>query len=325
MRFPGVRFIQVDIDKCNETAKVHKVEKLPTIKVMRGVEEYGTIEGGGGKFIEEFANLWNKHATPAEKQRKDALNFAADPSDRTSPLVQHLSTDSEEVNRLAAYPLKQFESYVDGGTRVDLGLPAVSAALPFDLKAHDAACTSVAVSMLDRLHADVKHYADCENAAKMEMMRHLGQRALTEFFNGSGTEADLRAARDGLDTLLDELQELRDRDSRMVHDTIPLLSKAINWLALDTKGNTPDRVKFALRREADLVSTIWIEFLFGALLSSAGEADLQRLNPFLPTKTVRLVMDIMNSVVLRANRIGHANRYASFASACCLITDVHDS
>ena len=288
---------------------------------MRGTEVHGTIKGGGPSFIEEFANLWNQHSTASEKQRADALNSPTVPSDKVSALVQHLSTDHQEVNRLATYPLKQFDAFVEGGTRADLGLPPVCAELPFNLKAHDAACTSVAVSMLDRLHADVKHYADYENAAKMEMMRHLGQRALTDFFSGANNEASLTEARAGLDTLLEELQEMRDRDSRMVHDTIPLLSKAVNWLALDPKGNPPDRVKFALRREADLVSTIWVEFMFGALLSSAGEADLQRLNPFLPTKTVRLVIDIVNSVVLRANRIGHANRYADLRifRVCCVM------
>ena len=141
LKFPGVRFIQVDTDKCNETAKAHKIESLPTIKVMRGTEVHGTIKGGGPSFIEEFANLWNQHSTASEKQRADALNSPTVPSDKVSALVQHLSTDHQEVNRLATYPLKQFDAFVEGGTRADLGLPPVCAELPFNLKAHDAACT----------------------------------------------------------------------------------------------------------------------------------------------------------------------------------------
>ena len=52
----------------------------------------------------------------------------------------------------------------------------------------------------------------------------------------------------------------------------------------------------------------WVEFLFGALLSSRGADDLRRLNPYLSESRLDLILQLVITVVLRANRVGHANR-----------------
>ena len=51
-----------------------------------------------------------------------------------------------------------------------------------------------------------------------------------------------------------------------------------------------------------------MELLFGVLISSKGIEDLQRMNPFLDEDRIRVVFDIIVLTMLRANRLGHANR-----------------
>jgi hypothetical protein len=68
------------------------------------------------------------------------------------------------------------------------------------------------------------------------------------------------------------------------------------------------KTRFILNRIAGQNSFVWIEFLFGSLLSSKGEEDLLRLNPYLSTNTLAALFSLVMLSMLKANRLGHTNR-----------------
>ena len=55
-------------------------------------------------------------------------------------------------------------------------------------------------------------------------------------------------------------------------------------------------------------SEIWVEFLFGSLISSKGSEDLLKLNPFLSHETIDTMLTLITLTMFRANRLGHVNR-----------------
>ena len=150
------------------------------------------------------------------------------------------------------------------------------------------------------------------NQALLPKFSKIGETVLHKFFAGDATAVEeLRASRTELTTALEQLEAMRNADSRMVNDNLPLLIRGVNYLNLGERcapAQHFEKLKFILRREAHEISTIWIELLFGALLSSKGMDDLRRMNPYLSEDTCTLLLDIVSSVVLRANRVGHANR-----------------
>ena len=117
--------------------------------------------------------------------------------------------------------------------------------------------------------------------------------------------------------LLKQLQLLKDSDAQMIHDIVPMLSKAANWIDManihsnessDIHFNQLGKLKFSLNRFAGRNTIIWIEFLFGTLLSSNGENDLLKLNPYLSPENIKTIMDLITVTMLRSNRLGHTNR-----------------
>ena len=69
-----------------------------------------------------------------------------------------------------------------------------------------------------------------------------------------------------------------------------------------------ERLEFALRRSANLEPQMYAEYLFGALLSSKWQADLQNLNPYLSTQDSDALMSAVGVTMMRGSRIGHLNR-----------------
>ena len=96
----------------------------------------------------------------------------------------------------------------------------------------------------------------------------------------------------------------------MVRNSIPLIHQSINLV--DYKVGTEDikhaKTGYLLNRFANKRSFVWVEILFGALLSTQGEEDLLKLNPFIDVDTLRDVFNLVSIIMLRANRLGHTNR-----------------
>lgn len=82
----------------------------------------------------------------------------------------------------------------------------------------------------------------------------------------------------------------------------------VNWVSESTEIKDYDKTRFILSRIAGQNSFVWSEFLFGVLLSSTGEIDLLKLNPYIDGNTLQVLLHLVTITMLRANRLGHTNR-----------------
>ena len=115
---------------------------------------------------------------------------------------------------------------------------------------------------------------------------------------------------DQVENLLDLLQRMRAQDTDAIQGISLLSNTVVNYINLAAGGfeGRLARSKFVLRRAASTAAYVWPEFLFAAILSSRGEEDMRRLNPYLPRTHVETVVQLVMLGMLRANRLGHLNR-----------------
>lgn len=230
-------------------------------------------------------------------------------------VVANMSTSDAAVKVLAHQPLQDVSNFVIRLTRQNLGLKEVSTKLAFDVRNHEASNTAVAHSVLSRIYEDVEAYANYANNSAVPKIINISDLDISNYFdNVSDADVVLQEALTNVKDLLQKLYKLRDSDSQMVQDTVPLIEKASNWVsrggATTNVQNPLEKAKsrFLLNRFAGQNSFVWIDFLFGILLSSQGEDDLLKLNPYLSSSTVKAIMNLVTTSMLRANRLGHTNR-----------------
>lgn len=86
-----------------------------------------------------------------------------------------LSLDEATRAAFAGAPLVSLglENHVSFYNREELKQSPVSSQLPFDVSRHPQAHSAVAGFMMDRLTAEMKHYADLQNHGKVAKYKHL--------------------------------------------------------------------------------------------------------------------------------------------------------
>ncbi len=78
-------------------------------------------------------------------------------------------------------------------------------------------------------------------------------------------------------------------------------------------------MEFILARYCGQETHLWLDYLIGSLLSSNAVYDLQKLNPYFSRKDIEDMYLIAVNTLLRANRIGHINRYLELFYICFFI------
>jgi hypothetical protein len=256
--------------------------------------------------------------------------------------VVNLSLNVEEIDRFSSNPLssldlKQFVSFV---SRADIDLPSISGTLPFDVEGHEQAKSAIAQSMLQRLRTDMAEFATAFNSEKspklscllpIERINNVITAALRSDNSISAVDlvARLNEAHRSVSSVLSELENLRSVDSKYVESALPWLLAAANDVSLgpvasssasgadamevvsekaETEPRQDNKVLFLLKRFCRQEVTLWLEFLFGSLLSSVQSFDLQLLNPFLSQGQINLITSVVVASIFHANRIGMINR-----------------
>jgi hypothetical protein len=257
--------------------------------------------------------------------------------------IANLGMSLEEIDRFSTSPLssldlKQFVNFV---SREDIKLAAISGLLPFDVESHEQAKSAIAQSMLQRLRTDMNEYAvvfNSEKSPKISCLLSLERISnLLEQGVGSDNSAEKSAilvseAYDQVNSVLSQLESLRSVDAKYVENALPWLVGAANEVALERGGLQPsvsplndamevvhlnpavetgiseNQILFMLKRFCRQEVTIWLEFLFGSLLSSVQSYDLQLLNPFLDRGQISLITSVIVASIFHANRIGMINR-----------------
>lgn len=230
---------------------------------------------------------------------------------------RQLRMDGPGLADLTTFPTRRIaDSFVVTAARRKMsGLSGTNSVslFPFDVVTqHEAAKTPAARAMLTRMRDDAKAHADAELKTHTKFIRNCCD---VRCFYGP----DALAANAALNTALETVQALeaalytaREDDAAAVALAVPLLTAASN--AVDDMANIDGPSStFVLRRLAGRVPEIWPEFVFGALISSKGETDVQRLNPFIPADRVSLTLRLVAVTMLRANRVGTLSRCAGDA------------
>jgi hypothetical protein len=306
---------QVDVDICDELTTKFKIEMMPHTVFMRGGHTPShvrtAISGGGPEYLGQFFKVIATLSTESEAEVLKRFH-ANEPGANVRPIIENMSSDDAEIRTLAEEPLKACSEYVMSFSRVELGQPEMNDHLAFDVSNHDSAKTAPAASVLSRFKDDVKAFAKGANTTKMPKIVNLTDRDIVGYFEGDAVaEETMKAALACIKELMRKLEGLRDADMRMLQDLIPLLEKSSNFVEIsdgDSEICKREKIRFKLSRYAGQNSFVWVEFLFGALLSSKGEQDLLKLNPYLSAATLRSILSLVTTSMLRANRLGHTNR-----------------
>ena len=244
-----------------------------------------------------------------------------------------LALSQDELKDFAYIPLSSLgvNAYTSQISRHDAGYHDIDDKLPFDVSSHNQAKTAVAVSMLSRLEKDVKEFADTQNSSALSRCSFLEdaydavQAVVHEVCKQHRAGGSL-PSQDALRNLIQDLTNLRKRDEEYVQTALTWLKGAVNDIHFSDgvfgvngeEKDIPEATKnvtlqkqqliFLLKRSCGLEATIWLEFLFGSVLSSKQYDDLSALNPFLTTAQVENVTDVVVSAIFHANRISHINR-----------------
>lgn len=158
--------------------------------------------------------------------------------------------------------------------------------LPFDLYSHPAAQTTVARDMLKRLEEDVEGYAASYKSQKEPVLVS-------------------RESKD-LDRLIEALEEIELEDARIVRDTITDILAEANHLE-------DEDCKLRLSGYAQLRDKVSFALITQALLSRDAAEDICKVNPSLDHDQVEALLDRALPVLIRTNRISHANRAGQLA------------
>lgn len=324
LQTPTAVFLTIDIDEVDDLSERFKVDVYPTIIFLRGSPTMsgfvGGIKGTTG-FIGEFTKMLKTCSNEQEIIRLQKFRSPVSQAVDVLSIVQNLSCTEEQLSSLALDPLEECNSFVTSLTRQELNIPQVSTHLAFNVSKHEAAQTAPAVSVLSRFKEDIEAYAIHANTEKIIRLNNLSDVEIISFFKQNNnleynSSNKLMNALQSVRELIQKLNQIKELDSKMIKDTIPLLEKAANWVSSESSRNTSasssisinGRIKFLLNRISGQHSFVWTEFLFGILLSTTGEDDLKKLNPYLSSETLKVLFHLITICMLRASRLGHTNR-----------------
>ena len=319
------------MDENEELVTRFNVILIPTTLFVRGGASahhiVAEIKGGGSDFINKFYSIFSTNATAEEIDRVERYRNGTVLEGKLEDYLENIALSKQAMDILAEKPLHECMSFVTPMTRKELGIPVVDSNLAFDVSGHDAAKSTPAMSVLSRFKDDVAAYATQVNSDPVLKVLKLTDKLVYNYFSGdTAAEEFLTDALKRVKFLHKKLILLRDSDADMIYDTLPLLEKASNLVPLSSQSprttltsstsssssgdevNDPHKMRFILNRVAGRNAYVWKEFMFGILLSSQGEADLLRLNPYLPPQTVRIIMSLVTVIMLRSNRLGQTNR-----------------
>lgn len=250
---------------------------------------------------------------------REAAKHTLTSAERTAArsACRKLCVDAAELSDLVAFPTRKIaDAFVVTALSQRTGESKGSCGVelfPFDVvTCHKAAKTPVAKAMLTRMRDDALAHADAEMALQAKFVRDCDDVHCFYESDADTANAALDRALQTVRALEESLRLAREADSAAVSLAVPLVTAASN--AVDDKAEVDGPSStFVLRRLAGRVAEIWPEFVFGALISSTGESDVRRLNPYVPAQRISLTLRLVAITMFRANRLGILSRSAGDA------------
>lgn len=147
-----------------------------------------------------------------------------------------LKLDEEERKAFITAPLASIllDKFVTFQSRTEMKKEPVSDQLPFDVGRHPQAGSAVALSMIERLHNDMKIYADQQNHGKVAKCLQLLDEDVQAYVSKKDPQTNeaLQRVIQHLEDLIKLLLTIRDADSDYVANAIPFVTKQANHVPL---------------------------------------------------------------------------------------------
>ena len=196
----------------------------------------------------------------------------------------------------------------------------------FDIKLHPEARSRNSIDYIQRIGEDFARFVGRDS--RTSTLAGLNGSLDRVHKRLSTADAELSRILVAVQLIQAKLSQLAAEDRQYVARAQTVLLQTAN--SVDTKATgtsyaPADAYRFLLLRHSRHESLLWLQYLVGCLLSRLHFDDLQKLNPFLSEATMREIENLLATMLLRANRVVHANRALDAAAdVVTLIVKVRD-
>jgi hypothetical protein len=230
--------------------------------------------------------------------------------------VQNCAAVNIPLKQLQAFSTKplapiKLESYVNYLTRAEVGLPAVSGALPFDVSSERATQTHCSQATMNRVTTDAYKYAEKANT---EMAPTLIGFTPAEIDSLHQSPAALSKGTAQLSKLIKALNQAMEFDRKSLWN---LMNRALAIATSDERSDTPSAagpngeinfLRFRLGQVGEREPAAWFELLVASILSTTSEHDIRSLNPHMSSVAYKTVTSLTVVAMLTSIRIGQTHR-----------------
>eukprot|EP00466_Bigelowiella_natans_P001199 jgi/Bigna1/76726/fgenesh1_pg.43_\ len=232
----------------------------------------------------------------------------------------HVGTSKADLEALLSSPLRDvgLSSFISM-VKAEDEEAKVSGELGFDISDHPEAKSHVAKSMLSRLRTDIKDYATKMNSKKRPQLAHFSRSDIARYIKNR-RDPGIDKAIAMLSLLVQKVDVIRSKDLFVLPKAVDFALKLSNKVPeLDAKqpggmfSEEYAKLRLLVARISGSRPMIDLEYLMASRLSSQALLDLQKANPFISQEHHKIINNVTLSVMLRANRIGQANRTISAA------------
>lgn len=223
------------------------------------------------------------------------------------PLQGHVVMSAEDVRSFASAPLSVLAGFSEFFTDTQDDEIVVETKLPFDLSQHVNAQVEVAKQFMLRTEQDMERYSQQVTGSITKWVRQLTAEDASKYVNGDlQTNVNFAQLQHRLQELLARLKELQEKDECWVMQALPHIISEMEYADPDAANDSSACHRFRLARCCRQQARLDLGFALRALLSTRGENDLLRANPFL--RDAEGILHHVFASQLYCMRLIHANR-----------------
>jgi hypothetical protein len=243
--------------------------------------------------------------------------------------VQNCAAVNIPLKQLQAFgsrplaPIK-LESYLSYLSRSELGVPAVSTQIPFDVTSDRSTQTHCSQATMQRVATDMYKYADKTNSEKTPTLLGFRPGEIHSFHTSPGA---LSTATAQLSKLIKSLNQAMEFDRKSLWN---LMNRALAIATSDERSDTPSAggpngeinfLRFRLGQVGEREPAAWFELLVASILSTTAEHDIRSLNPHMSAVAYKTVTSLTVVAMLTSIRISQTHRALSrFVLFSCNLT-----
>ena len=225
----------------------------------------------------------------------------------------------KQLQAFASKPLKpiKLSSYVSYLTRMELGQPAVSSALLFDVSGDRVSRTHCSRATMQRVADDVFKFSQKANTDTTPTLIGFTPAEIDSFHSSGAAHSKANAQ---LNKLIKALNQAMEFDRKSLWN---LMNRALAIATSDERSDTPGAggphgeinfLRFRLGQVGEREPASWFELLVASTLSTVAEHDIRSLNPHMSGIAYKTVTSLTVVAMLTSIRISQTHRALSSLS-----------